>query len=104
MATTWTKLRSGAWGLRGTGLQEGSSVTVTKCDGSSQTVIVGKVLWTGPDGVQLADVGKAAGSASTGQPTRRARRRGARYCEGWGADNPHPPRPPYTCDECGGDE
>jgi hypothetical protein len=28
------------------------------------------------------------------------RKRGARYCEGWGADNPHAPRPPYTCMDC----
>lgn len=41
----------------------------------------------------------------TAEAARRSyrRTRGARYCEGWGADNPHAPRAPYTCDECGHD-
>lgn len=38
--------------------------------------------------------------STTAAPRRSYARRGARYCEGWGADNPHAPRPPYTCHDC----
>jgi hypothetical protein len=41
-----------------------------------------------------------SGVVATSRPAARRPRRGARFCEGWGADNPHAPRPPYTCDQC----
>lgn len=46
-----------------------------------------------------------APAPSTSSPRRSytRRTRGARYCEGWGADNPHAPRPPYTCTWCADD-
>jgi hypothetical protein len=46
----------------------------------------------------------ATGAPATTSAPRTARRtRGARYCEGWGADNPHAPRPAYTCHDCEGE-
>jgi hypothetical protein len=54
---TWTKLKSGEWGIRVEGkATAGQSVTVRKRDGSTSTVSVGKVIWTG-NGVSLCTVG-----------------------------------------------
>lgn len=49
--TTYTKLRDGSWGLRGsaTDLQPGMPVRVEKRDGSIREEIIGAVLWTGED-------------------------------------------------------
>jgi hypothetical protein len=49
MAATWTKLRSGEWGVKldGIGIRKGAHVTVTKRDGSATTVIIDRVIWTG---------------------------------------------------------
>jgi hypothetical protein len=68
---TWTKLKDETWGLRGADLKEGATVTVVKKSGETQTVTVGKVLWTGPDGVCLARV--APGAASSAKKTYRKR-------------------------------
>jgi hypothetical protein len=62
--TTWTKLKSGEFGLRGRGLTEGATVTVTKKDGTTSTATVGKVLWRGDDGMCLATVAGRASSSS----------------------------------------
>lgn len=45
---TWTRLKSGAWGLRGPAsvLLEGSDVTVTRRNGETKAARVGRVLWT----------------------------------------------------------
>lgn len=52
--TTYTKLKSGAWGLRGMRLVAGSTVTVTKRNGTTKTETVGQIVWTGADGTTLA--------------------------------------------------
>jgi hypothetical protein len=51
MPATWTKLKSGAWGIRVTGgaPSSGDTVTVSKKDGTQQSVTVEKVVWTGGD-------------------------------------------------------
>ena len=54
--TTFSKLRDGSWGLRGQSLVSGEKVLVSKRDGSRVCKIVGKVLWTGPDGITLATI------------------------------------------------
>src|SRR4051812_33021727 len=47
---TFSRLRHGDWGLRVTGkCQAGMRVTVTKRDGSSSQIIIGRVLWEGDD-------------------------------------------------------
>lgn len=44
--TTYCKLRSGEWGIKGEGLEEGKAVTVTTKAGVSKQVLVGKVIFT----------------------------------------------------------
>ena len=58
---TFTRLRSGAWGLRGSAavLVPGATVTVTKRNGEEQTATVGEVVWAG-EGVAIAKIAQAA--------------------------------------------
>ena len=44
--TTYCKLRSGEWGIKGEGLEEGKAVTVTTKSGVSKQVLVGKIIFT----------------------------------------------------------
>lgn len=54
--TTFSKLRSGAWGIRSTlPLAPGERVTVERRDGSRSTVTVDRVVWSG-GGVWLAAI------------------------------------------------
>ena len=39
-------------------------------------------------------------SRSSSRSSYPRRSRTVRYCDGWGADNPHAPRPDNTCTEC----
>lgn len=95
---TPARLRDGSWGARVAGtVCVGDTVTITTRAGKTWQARVERVVWTG-EGVTLCATASASATVS------RRRRRGARYCEGWGADNPHSPRPPYTCDECGYDD
>lgn len=57
MKATYTKLKSGDWGLRveGGDVKAGQSITVTKKDGDTKTETVAGVLWTG-NGVQLCSI------------------------------------------------
>lgn len=56
---TYTKLKSGSWGIRSTtALAEGDSVTVTKRDGGQKVEIVDKIVRCG-DGVWIAAVRKS---------------------------------------------
>ena len=50
--TTFTKLKSGSWGLRvvGPAPVAGSRVEVEKRDGSRSSVTVARVIWSAPDG------------------------------------------------------
>jgi hypothetical protein len=50
MATTYTKLRDGSWGVRieGPAPAAGQTVVVTKKSGESKAEKIGKVLWTSP--------------------------------------------------------
>lgn len=101
---TYTKLRDGSWGVRvvGTPPIAGSVVSVTTKAGKVKQETISRVVWSGKDDsgstVSLCSVGQSARSGGT--PRNASRTRGAQYCEGWGADNPHPPKPPYTCTEC----
>lgn len=48
MQATYTKLKSGAWGVRVQGaVTAGQVVTVTKRDGSSRSEMIERVLWSG---------------------------------------------------------
>jgi hypothetical protein len=67
--TTYAKLKRGDWGLRGQGLTSGARVSVTRKDGQVKTEIVGRILWTGEDGLQLATITRETEShGRTGRP------------------------------------
>jgi hypothetical protein len=71
MATTYTKLRSGAWGVRCTDrVGVGDTVTVTKRDGSVKRETIATIVWKG-DGVTLAALAAkgAAAAAPRGRRT-----------------------------------
>lgn len=82
---TYTKLRSGAWGVRGPAesVRSGSTIVVSKRDGSTKTETVGRVLWTG-DGIALASLARSKRSGRCtlcDEPlSAYARRRGYRRC------------------------
>jgi len=62
MAVTFTRLKSGEWGLRSDGpLKNGQTVTVRKKDGSIKTMTVGKVVYSGGE-VSLATIGEERAS------------------------------------------
>jgi hypothetical protein len=56
MAITYTKLKSGDWGIRADEpITPGSSVVVVKKDGGTKTETVDRIIWSG-DGVTLASI------------------------------------------------
>ncbi len=57
MSATYTKLKSGDWGIRveGSKPSEGSTITVTKKSGESKTETIAKVIWSG-NGVHLCAI------------------------------------------------
>ena len=68
MPTTYTKLRTGAWGVRSTDrLTVGQTVTVEKRDGSRKQETIHTIVWTG-QGVTLAAL--APKGAATAAPAR----------------------------------
>jgi hypothetical protein len=63
---TFTKLKSGDWGLRIQGdAASGQSVQVKRKDGTSESKTVGKVLWSG-NGITLATIAGNESSSSGG--------------------------------------
>ena len=82
-ATTFTKLRNGSWGVKGTGLAAGRIVGVAKRDGSISNVTIDKVIWT--DGkVQIASIKQAGTRTATAA---RYSRPAGHSCECCGAPN-----------------
>ena len=80
-ATTFTKLRNGSWGVKGTCLAAGRIVGVAKRDGSHSNVTIDKVIWT--DGkVQIASI-KSDRAATAARYSRPA----GHSCECCGAPN-----------------
>lgn len=56
MATTYTKLRDGSWGIRSTEtLTAGRGVTVVKKSGECKTETVGKILFA-KEGISIATI------------------------------------------------
>lgn len=71
---TFTKLKSGDWGLRIQGnASSGQSVQVKRKDGTSESKTVGKVVWSG-NGITLATI---AGNESSSSGSRSS---GSRNC------------------------
>lgn len=71
---TWTKLRSGEWGVKVQGsARKGQSITVQKKSGETSTVTVEKVVWSG-NGVSICAVARKAKTCCVnGQHYRRER-------------------------------
>jgi len=64
MAATYTKLRTGDWGVRIEGTAAvGSAVTVTRRDGQTKTETISRVVWSG-GGVTLCAVEPTARPAT----------------------------------------
>lgn len=95
MATTFTKLKNGSWGLRvqGTEVSPGSRVTVTRKDGAQVVKTIGQVLWTG-EGVSLCSIDESGAAAAPKSGTRN--RRPFVPCGYPGCNSSH-------CDECDGE-
>ncbi len=104
----YAKLRDGTWGIRVEGAAPapavGATIAVTTKSGTVKEERVRHVLFTGPDKYSGGTSSLCAiePRSDSGGGSRRGggRGRGAQYCEGWGADNPHPPKPPFTCMQC----
>jgi hypothetical protein len=84
MSATYTKLRSGEWGVRVEGAaRAGQTITVRKKDGSTKTETIEKVVWTG-NGVSLCAVksNKSGGgyAPQAGKPA--SRRDCDDFCQG----------------------
>jgi len=81
MPITYTKLKSGNWGVRSTeALITGQTITVTKKDGGTKTETVDKVVWSG-NGVWIA----ATRALTTTGPSRQRSYRGTRTGCGCGS-------------------
>jgi hypothetical protein len=90
---TPAKLKNGTWGARVSGLvQEGDLITVRTRAGKTWDARVERVIWQG-DGVSLVSTSSTSSISSSSRPRRRFS-----PCEGWGADNPHPPKQGYCAD------
>jgi len=62
MTTTYTKLKSGEWGVRMAGTPKvGARVSVSKKDGSTKTETIARVVWSG-DGISLCAIAKGDGA------------------------------------------
>lgn len=68
---TFTKLRSGAWGVKGHNLASGRIVRVTKRSGESQMVTIDRVMWHDASGLAIASIA-ADRPASARRSTRRS--------------------------------
>jgi hypothetical protein len=80
MKASYTKLKSGAWGVRVEGMvSDGQSITVRKKDGSEKSETIEKVLWAG-QGVSLCAIKQVSNAGHSGHSGHR----------------------PGTCVNCGG--
>jgi hypothetical protein len=71
MSATYTKLKSGEWGVRVQGdARVGQVVTVKKRDGTTKTETIEKVVWSG-NGISLCAVSRSAKPAYTPRAGRR---------------------------------
>ena len=67
---TFTKLRSGAWGIRATTkVAEGDRVEISKKDGTTKMETVAKIVWTDGSSVWLCAIGAPATTAAKSRRT-----------------------------------
>lgn len=99
---TWTKLKSGKWGIKlQRAAREGESVQVKRKDGSVSTVVITKVVWTDGSSVSLCAIDEGEKSEDYFKrqphgPARETRRRRYVPCG-------YPGCSPSYCDECDGE-
>jgi hypothetical protein len=85
---TYTKLRSGDWGIRVAGtVSTGEKITVRKRDGSTKEERIAKVVWSG-NGVSLCTIGAARQSSGRYGRYSSYGRRGGKRCPECGGYNP----------------
>lgn len=107
MKASYTKLKSGDWGIRiekpagPDALRAGTTVTVMKRDGSSKTETVGCVLWADND-VAICAISKVATPRTT--TTARKGNYGCRECRGPIRDARHHRAMGGLCGDCAFDE
>ena len=71
---TFTKLRNGAWGVKGYDLRGGSVAYVTKRSGEIQAVTVDRVMWSDHTGLAIASIVSDRPTAATARRTASRRR------------------------------
>ena len=80
MPTTYTKLRTGAWGVRSTErLTAGQTVTVERRDGTRKAETIHTIVWTG-QGVTIAALAPKGAAAAAEAPAAARPERGVRGC------------------------
>ena len=85
MNATYTKLKSGAWGIRVEGtVRDGAVVPVRKKSGEVKNETVVKVLWTG-NGISLCAISQMIAAASS---SRSSRKYGGNVCAECGRGGP----------------
>jgi hypothetical protein len=79
MTATYTKLKSGDWGVRieGGTVKQGDTITVTKKSGERKQETIAKVVWTG-NGITLAAIGQSQPSRT--HDNRTERESSGQYC------------------------
>lgn len=99
MTASYTKLRSGDWGIRVEGnIQNGNSILVTKKSGETKPETVDKVIWRG-DGITLCTISRGhtgTGGSRNGGKVRTSKK----VCWETGANCYSHDGSPY-CEECG---
>ena len=99
--TSFTKLRNGSWGIKGTGLRAGLVVGVVKRDGSTSNVTVDRIVWDGGN-VQIASIKQSATRTATAATYSRP---AGHSCECCGTPRAHYARDlsgigGYACNRC----
>lgn len=93
MTATYTKLRSGDWGIRVEGeIHAGNSILVEKKSGETKTETVNRVIWSG-NGISLCTIARRG---RTGNTTRSS----SKVCWETGTSCYSTDGSPY-CEECG---
>lgn len=81
MSASYTKLKSGEWGVRIEGTaQQGQQVIVKKKDGTTKTETITQIVWSG-NGITLCAIGQTKAAytpraGGSGRSSRRGRRTG----------------------------
>lgn len=87
MDATYTKLRSGAWGLRVPGtVAPGDTIAVTTRAGKTELRTVGRVVWSNDTTTLCTIAGNGGGAA---RPARRRYAGSGRKCPQCGGHNPY---------------